>query len=126
MGRDNNNAGLHLVPRGYNGRTDIVDTFDRYGAMIVENNRSKKQDIESLLLDVELCNFIEIVDKRGEKKNCLCGGMLKYDEKLMIRFHHKKNMVFLRMAGKQCKECERKLVVRKELCETLIEAKSKL
>ena len=126
MGRDNNNAGIHLVPKGYNGRTDMVDTFDRYGAMIAENRRSKKEDIESLLSDIELCNFIDIVNKRGERKKCLCGGALKYEEKLMIRFHHNRNMVYFEMTGKQCKDCERKLVVRNELCEKLIEAKSKL
>lgn len=125
MGKDNNNAGIHLVPKGYNGKTDIVDVFDKYGTMIAEN-RNKKEDIESILSDVELCNFIEIVDKRGERNKCLCGGVLSYDEKLMIRFHHNKNMVYLKMAGKQCKDCERKLVVRNELCENLIEAKTKL
>lgn len=126
MGRDNNNAGIHLVPKGYNGRTDVIDRFDGYGAMIAEHNRNKKEDIESFLSDIELCNFIEIVDKRGERKYCLCGGVLKYEEKLIIRFHHNKNMTFVNMPGKKCIDCERKLVVRKELCEILIEAKAKL
>ena len=72
MGRDNHNAGIYLVPRGYRGGTDFVDTFDRYGAIIAENNLKKKANAikvsgvgnsESLLADVELCNFIAFFQK---------------------------------------------------------------
>ena len=42
MGYNQNNAGIHLVPRGYKGSFDSFQPYDRYGAIIAENNLSKE------------------------------------------------------------------------------------
>lgn len=42
MGYNQNNAGIHLVPRGYKGSFDSFQPYDRYGAIIAENNLNKE------------------------------------------------------------------------------------
>lgn len=38
MGYNQNHAGIHWVPRGYNGGFDSFQPYDKYGAMIAEAN----------------------------------------------------------------------------------------
>ena len=87
MGYNQNNVGIHLVPRGYKGSFDSFQPYDRYGAIIAENNLSKENREKKILEDIKLCNFISIADKRGQVKQCVCGGKLSYKENLVIKFH---------------------------------------
>ena len=75
-----------------------------------KENREKK-----ILEDIKLCNFISIADKRGQVKQCVCGGKLSYKENLVIKFHKNGKMSSIHMNGKQCMDCERKLVIKGEL-----------
>ena len=115
MGYNQNNAGIHLVPRGYKGSFDSFQPYDRYGAIIAENNLSRENREKKILEDIKLCNFISIADKRGQVKQCVCGGKLSYKENLEIRFHKNGKMSSIHMNGKQCIDCERKLVIKGEL-----------
>lgn len=115
MGYDQNNAGLHLIPRGYKGSPETFQPFDKYGAIIAENHMKKEYTDQKILEDVQLCNFISLADKRGQLKQCVCGGKYKYVENLLIRFHRKGKMSSVQMPGKICIDCERKMVIKSEL-----------
>ena len=49
MGYNQNNAGIHLVPRGYKGSFDSFQPYDRYGAIIAENNLSRENREKKIL-----------------------------------------------------------------------------
>ena len=118
MGYDQNNAGLHLVPRGYKGSRDSFQPYDKYAAIIAEANmkkQSKTTTSEEILKEVELCNFVMFAKKRGEFKQCLCGGKLNYKDKLVVRYHDNNKMQSIEMMGKQCVDCERKMLVKSEV-----------
>ena len=132
MGRNNHNAGMRLIPNGYGYRTDMIDVKDKYCEMIVENNlkrnaesnlKRRMEDMSKIVADVELCNFITLMKERGERKNCLCGGKLNYYESLKIRFHSEGKMDHLMMSGKQCIDCERKFIVKKDFYKAYAECK---
>ena len=59
-----------------------------------------------------MCNFINIENKKGEVKKCLCGGNLTFKDKLAIRFHKNGKMETVEITGKQCVDCDRKLVIK--------------
>ena len=115
MGYDQNNAGLHLIPRGNKGSSETFQPFDKYGAIIAENHMKNKYADQKILEDVKLCNFISLADKRGQLKQCVCGGKYKYVDNLVIRFHRAGKMSSVQMPGKICIDCERKMAVKSEL-----------
>lgn len=120
MGYNQNHAGIHLVPSEYKWRTDIIELHDKYGAMLVEN-KIKTDEInrgeirEKFLKDIQLNNVVIITKKRGEIKNCSCGGKLDYRENISINFESNGKKREIQMTGKQCVECRCKIVVEKEL-----------
>lgn len=121
MGYDQNNAGIHLVPKGYKSTRDSFQLYDKYAAIIAEANMKKKNKTspDEILKDVELCNFVMFANKRGEFKQCLCGGKLNYKDKLVVKYHDKNKMQSIEMNGKQCEDCERKMFVKSEVIECI-------
>lgn len=111
MGYNQNNAGMHMIPHNYRGRTDTVDCQDKYATMIAESKYTRIND-EKIIEDIELCNFIMIEQRKGEVHRCLCGGNLEFKEKIAIKFHQNEKMKTVEITGKQCVDCERKLVVK--------------
>ena len=115
MGYNQHNAGIHLIPHGHKGSVDSFQPYDKYGAIIAENHMINDKSDNKILEDIRLCNFILIAEKRGQIKHCVCGGKLNYKEKLAIKFHKKGKMSSMYMDGKQCIDCERKMVIKGEL-----------
>ena len=37
MGYNQNNAGIHMIPRNYRGRTDVIDYHDKYATIMAES-----------------------------------------------------------------------------------------
>ena len=126
MGRDNHNAGIHMIPWNQAGRNDSVDAFDRHTSIIAEQ-RMKENVVNkrSIISDVTLCNFVFLEPKRGEKKRCLCGGTLKYKNDLRVKFHNGNGLVSILLTGKQCEDCERKVFVENEVVDKILEVKSR-
>ena len=121
MGYDQHNAGIHLIPRGYIGANDSFQLYDKYASMIAEAKIRKQSEksVEEILKDVELCNFVMFANKRGELKKCLCGGKLNYKDKLRVVYHDKNKIQSVEMMGKQCINCERKMLVKSEVLECI-------
>ena len=120
MNYDQNNAGIHLIPRGYKGRSDTIQPMDKYAEMIATAHmagRKKDNKDNEIIKNIENCNFIIFMSKRGQRKKCLCGGELHYKDKVVIKFRDGDIMKSIEMAGKQCVDCERKVLVKSEVLE---------
>lgn len=127
MGRDNNNAGIHLLPRGYNGSTDSIDEYDKYSSIIADQlDRPYRFGVNSIppyksvFTDIEVCNFITLWNTRGESNRCLCGCTpLKFNGKVYIKYHKNNKMENILIPAKQCPDCGRifavKSIIMKEL-----------
>ena len=126
MGYNQNYAGIHLIPRGYRG-IENYQSFDKYDLMIAEaqekkyRNSNLNNSVDTIMKEVEVCNFVMIARKRGEIKRCVCGGKLKYCERLTVKFHNKGVMTSIQMTGKQCVDCDRKLIIKKEVLQQVSE-----
>lgn len=115
MGRDNHNAGLHFVRSRWATNDSFSGYSDRYAEIINEAHYSKqkqKEDEKKLLQDIEICNFIILCEKRGTVSTCRCGGKFDYKDNIIVRYHGPKNMMAVKIAGKVCRDCERKLIIK--------------
>ena len=74
-----------------------------------------------MIADIKLCNFIEIWNKRGERKNCLCGGLLQYSDAVVVKYHQKGKMIQAVVSGKECPDCERKFVIKELILKAISE-----
>ena len=65
-----------------------------------------------IIEDIKICNFCEIINDKGKKKKCLCGGIYTYKEGITVKYHRNGKMQEVYVTGKICKDCGRKLIVR--------------
>lgn len=80
--------------------------------MLKKDREKLIYDKEKIIADVKICNFIVIDEKKGKTKKCFCGGKLHYKQNIVIRFHNSREMDSVLIAGKQCIDCERKIVIK--------------
>lgn len=119
MGYNQNYAGIHPVPHNYKGRTDIVDTYDKYGAMLAEHNIKYDDKRKSFIEDIQLYNSVVIIKKKGSIKSCTCGGKLNYREDIKICYQSDEKMRTVQIVGKKCIDCGFKIVLEEELLQKL-------
>lgn len=117
------NAGMHLIPLGYKMKYDGIEQDNKYGRMMSDAEEDLEYRKRKLLKEIELCNFIYLLEKRGNRKTCLCENKLNYKQNMKIKYRYRGKMETILVTGKQCVECERKFVVKKEI---LTEIMSKL
>lgn len=115
MSYNQHNAGIHLVPIGYKTKYDDIEQDSKYRIMMREAEEDPEYRKRKLIKEIELCNFIFLLEKRGTRKNCLCGSKLNYKENIKIKFRCHGKMETIFVTGKQCVDCERKFVVKKEI-----------
>ncbi len=127
MGRDNNNAGIHLVPDHYKYKSDIIEKKDKYACIIAEERlKDYKSDSPSysniikkrnaFLQNVSNCNFVKIMEDKYSVISCKCGSKtIHYREDLNLKFRHNGEMVIITSKGKKCMECGRVYVLQDDL-----------
>lgn len=118
MGRDNNNAGIHIIPRGYQGVGD-TDEYDKYAKIIAESKGGSLLD-SKIIEDINACNFITIWDKKGKYNECKCRcSKLKFADNT-IKYHKTfDSLGSVVVPGKVCPECGRMYVVRELVLEAI-------
>ena len=118
MGKDNNNAGIHAIPKGYRGPSE-ADEYDKYAEMIAESDRHSILE-DKIISDVRDCNFIILWDKKGKYNECKCKcAKLKFSE-LEIKYHKTFNTLgTVYVSGKTCPACGRMYVVRDLVIEAI-------
>lgn len=58
-------------------------------------------------------NNVVLWEKKGKSQNCECGWRLKFREKIELKYTRQEKEVLLAVAGKICKRCKKKYVVKK-------------
>lgn len=120
MGREQHNAGIHLVPFGKDRSKDEMASFDKFGAIIAENNLRKKAkevkventDKDKFFENVKMCNFIMLTANKYDNSKCPCGGQFIYKENMKIKYRKNSEVMSeVYVTGKICRDCERKLVL---------------
>ncbi len=112
MGRDNNNAGIHLIPNGYNGPSEN-DEYDKYAELLADFPKNSKAIDDRIIEDVTLCNFLSVWDKKGRYNECRCKcSKLTYAE-LKLKYHKTPSELGVAdVTGKICPACGRMYAVR--------------
>ncbi len=111
MGRNNNNAGIHIIPRGYQGPSE-TDEYDKYYELIADSKKGSLLD-SKIIEDINACNFITIWDKKGKYNECKCRcSKLKYADN-KVKYHKSYDSLgTVVVPGKVCPACGRMYVVR--------------
>ena len=90
-----------------------IDRFKESKKKIAEANKKHLFDDDNLLLsDIKSSNFIEIWDRKEEKKVCDCGGKLRTSSGVEVYFHSENEMVSVLMDGEKCLDCNKIFVVK--------------
>ncbi len=125
--RIRDNTGISVYPRGYISNPDST-SIDKYDAYIQDNiSRSPKQkDTETekikqrneadnnFLKEVQINNNLVVIPNMGQEDKCVCkGAKLENKEEISIKYHKEGTVKEIFVKGKICKDCRRKLVLRK-------------
>ena len=108
------------IPQKVEKKKVVADRFKVNRGKILKAYREHLLDDDSLVLsDIEKNNFVEMWNKKGEKKVCDCGGKLIFSPEIEVYFHAGKELVFALIDGKKCLECNRLFIVKSIAIESI-------
>ena len=117
MGRDNHNAGLHLVPQNYRTSFDSKEEWDKYAEILSTQNKQSIMVTPPFYGDTRMTQIIRknnvvIWERKGQESACDCGTKLKYSDNLDLKWSEMGKEKGITITGKFCPSCNKKYVVR--------------
>ena len=121
MGRDNNNAGMHLIRKGGNGFDDWQDV-EAGRALYFDDTRpqvTNQVDNDIVRNVMENNSNVVLCESFGQYKECECGGKLKYKSDIYINYFKGNEIDFDYFEGLICLKCDRKYLIKQWLLDRI-------
>ncbi len=111
MGRDNNNAGIHMLywPKHKDEHDDFEDDYVYINTSKRYNTLEYQKRMDEAILNSVMRyggKHTFLCDCYGQYKRCSCGGVLKYRENLYVHYGFEGGFGFRGVPGLKCENCK--------------------